>query len=301
MRSIQISDLVITTSYFKGSYMPLHVAHLIDTLSWGGAQKLLVTFAEASKVHNFLPTVISLRERNDSPFHDQLQALGVRVVTFPCRRLIEPKQIWQLARFLRRERFDILHTHLTQANILGGLIGRLLGIPVVSSLHNTHARKRRFHAMRQQIEAWVLRYSVQRVIAVGYAVADVQRKRLPDTPIDIIPNAVSTISSLSSTQRDTLRRTLVGDHTRPLLISVGRLTAQKGYHDLLTAFATVREFHPLAALIIVGRGDLQAELAAQITALGLDGHVFLLGARTDVPDLLAASDIYVSASHCSSA
>ena len=273
------------------------VAHLIDTLSWGGAQKLLVTFAEEARTRNITSTVISLRALNDSPFAQQLRSLGVPVVVLPHRRIFDPHQLWALIRFLQREQFDVLHTHLTQANIIGGIVGRMLNIPVVSSIHNTKARVRRYHRLRQALEAGVLRYGVKRVVAVGHVVADAQAHRLRGKKIYTIPNAVSSIAPLHHDERIALRQTILGDPTRPMLISVGRLTAQKGYDDLLTAFAIVHKLHPSAALVIVGRGELQAELAERLAALKLDGHAFMLGARTDVPKLLAVSDMYVSASH----
>lgn len=276
---------------------PLRVAHLIDTLSWGGAQKLLVTFAEAAGAHNIVPTVISLRALNDSPFAQHLTELGVPVIVLPCRRIFEPQQIWELIQFLRQGRFDVLHSHLTQANIIGGIVGRLLGIPVVSSVHNTKIRVRRNHKLRQAVETAVLRHGAKRVIAVGHVVAEIQQRQLGGKRIYTIPNAVASIPPLPLDERTALRRSILGDPSRTMLIAVGRLTAQKGYHDLLTAFALLRATHPSSALVIVGRGDLQAELVERVTNLGLDGHVFLLGARTDVPRLLAVSDVFVSTSH----
>jgi glycosyltransferase involved in cell wall biosynthesis len=82
-----------------------------------------------------------------------------------------------------------------------------------------------------------------------------------------------------------------------MLISVGRLSRQKAFADLITAFTTVRQKYPTAVLVIVGGGQTRAELVAQIQSLGLEGHVFLLGFRNDVPALLAASDLFVSSSH----
>lgn len=81
-----------------------------------------------------------------------------------------------------------------------------------------------------------------------------------------------------------------------LLLSVGRLTPQKGFEHLLKAFALVHEIHPTVALAIAGDGRELEPLAAQIHSLGLDGHAFLLGQRDDVPRLLAAADIYVNSS-----
>lgn len=276
---------------------PLRVAHLIDTLSWGGAQKLLVTFAEAAGARNIIPTVICLRALNDSPFAQHLTDLGVPVIVLPCRRIFEPQQIWQLIRFLRQGKFDVLHSHLTQANIIGGIVGRLVGIPVVSSVHNTKIRVRRYHKARQAIETAVLRHATMRVVAVGHVVAEIQQQQLGSKRIYTIPNAVASIPPLSSDERLTLRSSILGDPSRIMLIAVGRLTAQKGYHDLLTAIAQLRVTHPSLALVIVGRGELQAEITERVAKLGLNQHVFLLGARTDVPKLLAVSDVFVSTSH----
>jgi glycosyltransferase involved in cell wall biosynthesis len=276
---------------------PFRIAHLIDTLSWGGAQKLLITFAETARDYGITPTVISLRPRNDSPFTDQLTALGVPVIELPFRRIVEPRLLWQLLQLLQRERFDILHTHLTQANIIGGVLGPLTGTPVVASVHNTVTRVRRMHGLRQSIEAAALRLGTRRSIAVGHVVAEAQAERLRDARMVTIPNAVSIVPPLSAAERLAVRAELSDDPTAPLLIAVGRLTAQKGYGDLLGAFATVLREHPGAVLLIAGRGDQQEQLAAQVEALGLGGRARLLGARSDVPRLLAASDLYVSSSH----
>lgn len=276
---------------------PFRIAHLIDTLSWGGAQKLLVTFAEAARPYGVVPTVISLRPRNDSPFWDELENLGVPVITLPFRRVVEPALLLQLVQLLRRERFDVLHTHLTQANMIGSIVGPLTGTPTVASIHNTVTRVRRFHVLREAAEATLLRLGTRRVIAVGHVVAEAQGQRLGRSEMVTIPNAVSVVPPLDDAQRRAVRTALVGDPDRPLLISVGRLTAQKGYGDLLAAFAQVRKQHPTAALAVAGRGELQADLEAQLQNLGLQESAQLLGARTDVPQLLAASDLFVSASH----
>jgi glycosyltransferase involved in cell wall biosynthesis len=81
-----------------------------------------------------------------------------------------------------------------------------------------------------------------------------------------------------------------------ILIAVGRLEEQKGFTDLLDAFALVRTQHPDAHLFIAGIGSRHDELTAKINALALNPTVTLLGLRDDIPQLLAASDIYVSSS-----
>ena len=272
------------------------VAHIIDSLQVGGAQKLLVTMAEVLYKHGDALSVMSLDDRQ-SPIQDQLQALDVPV--FNCggrNKLFDPGRVLRIARYLRQKRFDVVHTHLTHANILGTVAGRLAGAPVVASLHNTQLDRRQHSPFKEFLEITALRFGAQRVIAVGHVVEEAYRPYFGDKPIAIVPNAVSPISALSPAARTAIRAALVGDPARPLLIAVGRLTPQKGYPDLLAAVDVLRRTYPAVALIIAGEGRLESEVQQQIGSMGLTDHVFLLGRRDDVPDLLAASDVYVSAS-----
>lgn len=82
----------------------------------------------------------------------------------------------------------------------------------------------------------------------------------------------------------------------PLVGSIGRLTAQKGYSTLLEAAAHVRAELPNAHLLIVGEGELRAELERQADKLGLADRAHLTGPRQDVDELLPAFDLFVSSS-----
>jgi glycosyltransferase involved in cell wall biosynthesis len=135
------------------------------------------------------------------------------------------------------------------------------------------------------------------VIAVGWETARAHAAALGGRAIDVIPNAVGELPPIAEGERDELRRQLgIGDAT-PLVIAVGRLAPQKALSDLLRAFALLRTPDPTPQLRIVGRGRLRSALQSEIDALGLRDRVRLLGLRSDVPRLLAASDLYVSSSH----
>jgi glycosyltransferase involved in cell wall biosynthesis len=113
----------------------------------------------------------------------------------------------------------------------------------------------------------------------------------------VIPNAVATPEPLGARERAALRAELGVVDGAPLLIAVGRLVPQKAPLDLVRAFAQVRTLGPAPALWIVGRGRLEDSLAREIARLGIGDRVRMLGLRSDVPRLLAASDVFVSASH----
>jgi glycosyltransferase involved in cell wall biosynthesis len=225
----------------------------------------------------------------------QLEEAGVRIVDFPFPRLFSPISFIRLVKFLRQEKFDLVHAYLTYSNIVGSLAARLCGIPVVASLRNAEFDQGRF-AIRTQIEGFALRHLAHRILANGNAVGLVARTRSGNTPVDIIVNAVDTIPSLLEDERNALRQELVGDAQRPLILSVGRLTEAKGFFDLLNAFKIIHSAHAGAALVIAGGGGLRDELTVRMRELKIQNDVFLLGSRDDVHRLLAAADIYVSSS-----
>lgn len=274
----------------------MHILQLIDTLSWGGAEKLQLTFAREARARGHRLTVIGLKHIADAPYPPMLTALDAEVDILPGSSLLNIGRIMRLTGFLRREQVDILHTHLAYANIIGALAGALAGVPVVATLHSIGTDPRHYHPLRFRLEKWALGHA-RGLILVADAVADAYAAILPDRNMHIIPNPVEPVADLSPPGRTALRSELTGDPARPLLISVGRLSPPKGYYDLLQAFAALHQEIPAAYLIIAGDGALFDELTGQIAALNLEKHARLLGARPDVPRLLAASDIYVSASH----
>ncbi len=275
----------------------MRVLQIISSLKMGGAQKLQETLAGAARGRPIELTVLSLQADTGSAILAALLAKGQRVQHLPGKRLLEVGRFQKLVRFLRQEKFDVIQSHLTYANILAAAAGRLSGIPVVGTLHNVKIEAKHYHPLREGLlETLALRFGARAVVAVGHQVADIYRPRLRGQKLVVIPNAVAPIPPLPAAERLALRRSLTGSTTRPLVLAVGRLSEQKGFADLLEAFAMLHTTQPEAYLAIAGAGELQGALTARLEQLGLTGHASLLGGRNDVPQLLRASDVFASAS-----
>lgn len=256
-----------------------------------------VFLAEQLNAHDVELTVVSMNTSNGSPLPEYLRQRGARVVVFPFPKFLSVRSFFRLLGFVRREKFNLIHTHLTYANIFGTVIGRLTGTPVIASLRTAGYDPRYHRPLRQFIETVVVKYGARRIMANGHAVAELGRKRFAPREMDVLVNAIDLPSPLADGERAALRRELVGDPARPIVISVGRLDLPKGFPDLIRSFLAVREAHPRAALVIAGDGPMSGDLDALVEELHLQDAVFLLGQRDDVPRLLAAGDLYVSSSH----
>jgi len=189
---------------------------------------------------------------------------------------------------LRQHRFDILHTHLCHANVLGRVVGRLAGVPVVVS--TTHvAEPRRWHLL---LERWTVSL-VDRVVAVSEAVRRymVEQARIPAEKILVIRNGVD--PSRFRVRRGEFRQREGIPADRLLVTTVGRLHEQKGLGGLLEAARLVVSERPEVRFLVVGEGPQRRELLRLRDRFGLEEHVRFLGFRPDVPQILADSDVFV--------
>jgi len=151
--SLAASSVAATTTV--ECQKPLHVVEMVDGLSSGGAQSFLKLRARHALDMGYRIDVIALRATEDS---SELRSQGVTEVhTFPSPHVFDPARIKGICQLLKRLKPDVIHTHLRTSNTVGALCGRLLGIPVVSTLHSIFPEPARAHARRDWAEKWALR------------------------------------------------------------------------------------------------------------------------------------------------
>ncbi len=279
----------------------MRILHLVDSLQVGGAQKLINCFARQAIQHGVAVSVVSLSDISGKIPAEDLATIGIPVSVFAANRLIDLKRITNLIRFMRSQPFDLVHTHLTYGNILGGLAGQFCGLPVVMTLHSTgndqaSTDTANFRSPRNRIETFALRNWASRVMAVGNSVAQAHRPRLKGKPIDVIVNPVPQAKKITTEERQSLRYQILGNQDGVILISVGRFAKVKELPELINAFSIVKTRHPQAKLVLIGDGSERTRVENTMKELDLVQDVILLGRRNDVSEWLQASDLYVSAS-----
>lgn len=209
--------------------------------------------------------------------------------------------------YLRREKIDVLHVHTPVAGLIGRIVGRLAGVPVI--LYTAHGfyfhermggLGRRFHILLEKLGA-KFHDHLFLVSEEDATTAEDLRIEAPvrTTVIHNGVNAQTLMPELLAASRPRVRGELGIPEDAPVAIMVGRLTREKGPIEFLRAARRVLKHHPGAHFILVG-GVLRSErdrIARRIGRMAgegkLKGRVHLLGFREDVPELLAASDLFV--------
>ncbi|NOH00744.1 MAG: glycosyltransferase [Chloroflexi bacterium] len=110
--------------------------------------------------------------------------------------------------------------------------------------------------------------------------------------IKVIHNAIMPFD-VGGVDRNAVRNKLGLRHDDIFLLAVGRLVYEKGHEFLVEAMSKVAQVNDRAVAGICGEGPLREQLSRQIEALGLQEKVKLLGLWNDIPELLAAADVFV--------
>jgi glycosyltransferase involved in cell wall biosynthesis len=281
------------------------ILYVIETLGHGGAEHQLVATVRRLDRARFEPIVCHLR--GPDYLAPQLRDAGIRVLCLdiPAGKQHWPEVLLKLRSVTRDTDANLIHTSLLEADVLGGLAGKLAKVPVVSTLCNISGDRARLldnprnNRLKFGVTNWVwggaLRSLHRHSIAISRAVLDsaVQTFGMDPSRISIIYRGIDDGKPLSGADKSEVRERIGLPGASPLLLTIGRLAPQKGHKHLIAALPTLLTSFPAAKLAIVGEGWLRSQLEAQARALGVAESVRFLGKRTDVPDLLAACDLFV--------
>ena len=273
--------------------MSVTVLHYIEGDAFGGAERSLLHLLAHTDRAAFEPLLVLHPSTALRPVLREAAALGVPAIEVPRMRgvLAFPAAMRFAARI--RGRGQILHAHLTWA--LGCswaiLAAGLSSIPSVATvqlfLPDDSVRLPRL--TRRFVPGRVARY-----VAVSPHVAEALHDALgvDAARIDVVPNGIPQTARTAAERaqrRGEARRRVFGEEARTIALVVARLERQKGHGTLLAAAADV----PGVLFALAGAGEDRGALERQAASLGLSERVVFLGHRPDVPDLLAAADLFV--------
>lgn len=270
----------------------------------------LLHFAQDSDTSGFFPQLARWHDRERyrmifatlnpmAPWlRDYMQSQGVECFSCDCRSRAEyPWGMLRLANYLRREKVDILHTHLFEPSVIGLLAGALARTPLrVETRHYSDYHTRINKKWHVRLDRLCTRLS-HGVIAVSQHTADhmVTEEQAPREKLHVVLNGIDfgRVRLPENYDRERARREFVDEGTHLLLIAA-RLHPEKGYEHLFEAMAKLKpRFNGKLRLLVAGKGALLDHYQQMVRSLGCDDVVTFLGFRKDLPDLMAAADLFV--------
>jgi len=215
---------------------------------------------------------------------------GTRKALAALRSLGVVRDLYQLARVVRRDRIDIVHSNDRPRDAaVAVLLARTTGVKCVVHVHVAYgawmSRLRKWSIRRADALVAISSFVKESLIAAGHE---------PST-IHVVLNGIDPQKWRPTGSRDDVRRELTIPPDAPVVLTVCRLFPAKGPAELIRALPAIQAVHPDVRLLIVGEemvSGYQRKLSSLAQELQVQDHVIFAGWRNDVPRLMEAADVY---------
>jgi glycosyltransferase involved in cell wall biosynthesis len=290
----------------------INVLHTVRSLRVDGVVKVVLRNVSHLDTRDFRHHVCSILP--DDQLAGEYREHGIEPIFAGYRGIASaPASVLRLTRIIRQLQIDVVHANRTLDLVVAGAAAKLCRVPVVSSLHwlgrpEDHPEDERpmwWQRIEKALPVAFNRLLATRIVAVSGAVRDsfAVHPGFPVSRTEVVYPGLNmgTGAPASSGVVARLKRELGIASANPVLLNVGRLEPVKGQRHLLPMMRIIRNRFPDAKLLIAGGGALERPLSDQIEQEDLADAIQMLGSRSDVNALLAASDLLVLASESEAA
>jgi glycosyltransferase involved in cell wall biosynthesis len=265
-----------------GSVLLMRILYLITRAELGGAQSHLLQLVRAAAGEH----EVTVATGEEGAICEQARALSAKVIVL--RHLRHEPHPWhdlaglaEICRMIRGEHPDVLHAHSGKAGLLGRIAAKICGVPAVYTAHGFAFTDEapRWTRAAALIGEWIAARTGATTIAVSEGECRLAMR-----------HRISSLSRMVVVHNgcETLAHTARPEHQPPIIVMVARFAPPKRQDVLLRAFSNVSE---IAQLWLVGDGPQLESARSLATELGIADKVTFLGARCDVPQLLAQAHV----------
>ena len=272
----------------------MKVLHIIDSGGLYGAEVMLLNLMAEQVAMGMTPVVASIGEKNiaEKPLETEAKKRGFRVKTFRMKPGPNVFGAYEILKYARKERFDILHSHGYKGNILFGLIPKQIRkIPMISTLHGYTSTS---GVSKMKIYEWLDLFShnfIDQVVLVNQGMLTHPKLKKQKIKYQIVNNGIPTTPTNSGDA--TYSRIEDFCKGRFTLGSIGRLSPEKGYKYLIKAFSLLVKKGVDACLVIIGEGEEAFMLAQMVEDMGISHSVFFAGYLNHAGNYIPNFDVYV--------
>lgn len=268
------------------------VLQLIGGFTSGGAEIVLVNLVNALTEDGEFEVVVSAREGGPLT---QLISPTVPVTLIPKRRTVDLRYLVRLVSLLRKERIQLVHSHMFGNNLYGFLAASIAEIPIVQTLHG-------MDELRSSLRILAYRRMARRVpwfvsVSQSLSVRFLEAVPAARSKMRRIYNGIPMPRPRTPAEVAAKRRELGLPAEARVVGCIGNVKPIKGYEILFQAAAEILAKQPQTVFLIAGlfseSSPYEKGLLPLLDELGIRDQVKFLGFRKDIPDLLALMDVFV--------
>lgn len=270
---------------------PIRILHVVTYMGRGGLETMIMNYyrhIDRTKVQFDFLTHRDFR----ADYDDEIESLGGTIYRLP--RLVPWKKSYlnELESFFKNHpEYKIVHVHQDCLSSVILKAAKKCGVQVrIAHSHNSNQDKNFKYIIKLYYKRFIPKYAT-RLFACGKDAGDWM---FGGAKYQIINNAIDTkLYKYDSEKRDLIRKELKIPEDTFVIGHVGRFNAVKNHTFLLDIFAELKKHNKNSVMLLVGDGDLRAEIEGKAKELNIADDVIFTGVRSDVPDLMQAMDCFV--------
>lgn len=271
---------------------PIKVIHLLEWFELGGGIEKITGEIACSLNKDKFSVEIWCIDRGGK-LVDVYRNKGVTVRVLNIYSYHNPLGILKLARLFKEVKPDIIHAHIYFASTIGRLAGKIANIKVM--INHVHSTYWHYSPINLWVERFLSRWT-DKIICVSGIVQDfvVRNEGIDEAKTVVVHNGVA--RQPVNADLVALKASLKIPKENTVIICVASLFENKGHRIIFEALSILAKLNPNISCLIVGDGPLEKNLKSLSKKLNLDSVISFLGLRTDIPELLSISDIFVLSS-----
>ncbi|MFD2129650.1 glycosyltransferase [Pseudogracilibacillus auburnensis] len=269
----------------------IKVLYVITGLTTGGAEMMLYKNVTLIDRRKYEPIVVSLTPKG--VISTWIEEEGIPVYSLHIEKGIRSiiMGVCRYYKIIKEFNPHIIHAHLFHADFLSRIVGKVARVPVmIGTIHSEDigGRNRELLLLLTDRLTDYITVVCQTIATKLISSRVINRKKT-----EVIFNGIN-VDEFQVTNRKVIN----GFTDEIQILSVGRLHKEKNFSLLIEVVEDLISTYPTLKCLIAGDGEEEETLNRLVKERGLQDHVFLLGRRFDIPQLLANSDLFVLPSNC---
>ena len=281
------------------------ILFIIGSLEIGGAEKQLVEIIRGVSEFGYHCFVFTLQ--TGGPLLEELRQIGIDVISGGLKKgdlSSKPWKLlqvqWLICRIIKNVKPDIIHSFLPLVTFIGAFSGRLMGVPLVITSRRGLSTHQKRHPILRPLDRMANCFSHYIAVNSKRVLADVvSHEGVHLEKMILIYNGIKTSAYESMVhQREKIRAELGLQSRDKIITVVANYIPYKGHMDFLQAAEKIKKRFPETQFWLIGEDrGIEEKLKQESEKLGIADSTRFWGQRSDIAELLAASDISVLPSH----
>ena len=294
-KKLELGDRMVAICRKKTSGKP-RILFLHPNLNVGGAEQNRLSVLKHINRQKFDITLCCLTQKGK--IGDEIETLGFSVDCLHVSdRSFNLVTTFLLYTYIKKNKFQLVHTCLSNTNLHGRIASRLAGVPVIIS--EEQSEYERYNPLLGFIFKPLNRFLskfTDKVITCSDKTKQViaQQEKIPQDKFLVLHNVIDAGKFESVRGKDELLKEFGLSDKDVIIGYVATLTKRKGHTYLLEAFKQLSQSNQKLKLILVGDGALKIKLENWVKDNNLEKRVIFTGQRRDIPDILSIFRMFVS-------